>query len=239
MAIGPGAVSSVLSIVRGKKVEFPAPVIERSPNNLIKEARKAFDAELFISCLTLLVTIPDVCASLLGPDGCDGQRGWCAKYLGLPKKPVCNRIDRSRKQSRARINRTLTDLECSASFTTSDFSQLRNAVLHTESSVIDGSGAKYSPFHTIGVQVTDDAGRLVVSFGATSVPTPRELATGFEGCDDEVESDCAVRLNISLTGLLARMEAGVASFLEEYPDLDKERGKRDCLNWGIADLHTT
>ena len=35
--------------------------IERSPKNLIGEARMAFDAGLLISCLTFLVTIPDVC----------------------------------------------------------------------------------------------------------------------------------------------------------------------------------
>ena len=41
--------------------------IERSPRNLIGEARLAFDAGLLISCLTVLVTIPDVCANLIDP----------------------------------------------------------------------------------------------------------------------------------------------------------------------------
>ena len=72
--------------------------IERSPRNLIGEARLAFDAGLLISCLTVLVTIPDVCANLIDPSNRDGQRNWCTRYLGFPSTPVVDDIDRSRKQ---------------------------------------------------------------------------------------------------------------------------------------------
>lgn len=48
--------------------------IERSPRNLIGEARRAFDAGLLISCLTVLVTIPDVCSNLIDSSNKDGQR---------------------------------------------------------------------------------------------------------------------------------------------------------------------
>ena len=110
-------------------------------------------------------------------------------------------------------------------FTASDFCQLRNAVLHTGSSVINGAGAKYSPFHSIGIQVFDNASQLVVGYGATSSP---EM--------NGVEGDCRIKININLTALLARMERGVERFLSEYPELDKEKGKWEYLTWGIVDF---
>ena len=199
--------------------------IERSPNNLIGEARAAFDAGLLISCLTVLVTIPDVCANLIDPSNKDGQRDWCARYLGLSGTPVVDDIDRSREQSRDHIERTMSALMREDNFTASDFCQLRNAVLHAGSSVVGGAGAKYSPFHSIGIQVFDKDSQLVIGYGATSSPEP-----------NGVEGDCRIKITLNLTALLARMEKGVARFLNEYPELDREKGKWDCLTWGIVDF---
>ncbi|MBS6612041.1 MAG: hypothetical protein KH279_02115 [Collinsella intestinalis] len=55
-------------------------------------------------------------------------------------------------------------------FTASDFCQLRNAVLQIGSSVADGAGTKYSPFHSIGIQVFDNDSQLVIGYGSTSSP---------------------------------------------------------------------
>ena len=200
-------------------------IVERSPRNLIGEARMAFDAGLLISCLTVLVTIPDVCANLIDSGNKDGQRDWCTRYLGLPGTPVVDDIDRSREQSRDRIEQTMDALMREDNFTASDFCQLRNAVLHTGSSVVDGAGAKYSPFHSIGMQAFDDDSQLVIGYGATSSPEP-----------NGVEGDCRIKITLNLTALLAHMEKGVARFLNEYPDLDREKGKWDCLTWGIVDF---
>lgn len=199
--------------------------IERSPRNLIGEARLAFDAGLLISCLTVLVTIPDVCSNLIDSSNKDGQRDWCTRYLGFPSTPVVDDIDRSREQSRDHIERTMNALMREDNFTASDFCQLRNAVLHTGSSVVDGAGAKYSPFHSIGIQVFDNDSQLVIGYGSTSSPEP-----------NGVESDCRIKITLNLTALLARMEKGVARFLNEYPELDREKGKWDCLTWGIVDF---
>ena len=199
--------------------------IERSPRNLIGEARLAFDAGLLISCLTVLVTIPDVCSNLIDSNNNNGQRDWCTRYLGFPSTPVVDDIDRSRKQSRDQIVRTMNALMREDSFTASDFCQLRNAVLHTGSSVVNGAGAKYSPFHSIGIQVFDNDSQLVIGYGATSSPEP-----------NRVEGDCRIKININLTALLARMEKGVEIFLSEYPELDREKGKWDYLTWGIVDF---
>lgn len=199
--------------------------IERSPRNLIGEARMAFDAGLLISCLTVLVTIPDVCSNLIDSSNKDGQRNWCARYLGLPSIPVVDDIGRSREQSRGRIEQTMNALMREDNFTAFDFCQLRNAVLHTGSSIIDGTGAKFSPFHSIGIQVFDNDSQLVIGYGVTSSPG-----------SDGIEDDCRIKISINLTALLARMEKGVAAFLSEYPELDRENGKRDCLTWGIVDF---
>ena len=185
----------------------------------------AFDAGLLISCLTVLVTIPDVCANLIDSGKKDGQRDWCTRYLGLPGAPVVDDIDRSREQRRDRIEQTMDALMREDNFTASDFCQLRNAALHTGSSVVDGAGAKYSPFHSIGIQVFDDDSQLVIGYGATSSPEP-----------NGVEGDCRIKITLNLTALLARMEKGVARFLNEYPDLEREKGKWECLTWGIVDF---
>lgn len=200
-------------------------IIERSPRNLIGEARLAFDAGLLISCLTVLVTIPDVCSNLIDSSNKDGQRDWCTRYLGFPSTPVVDDIDRSREQSRDHIERTMNALMREDNFTASDFCQLRNAVLHTGSSVVDGAGAKYSPLHSIDIQVFNDDSQLVIGYGATSSPE----ANGIEG-------DCRIKININLTALLARMERGVERFLSEYPELDKEKGEWEYLTWGIVDF---
>ena len=199
--------------------------IERSPRNLIREARMAFDAGMLISCLTVLVTIPDVCANLVDYGNKIGQRDWCTRYLGFPSAPVVDDIDRSREQSRGRIEQTMDVLMREDNFTASDFCQLRNAVLHAGSSVVNGAGAKYSPFHSIGIQVFDNDSQLVIGFGVTSSPEP-----------NGVEGNCRIRVTLNLTALLARMEKGVARFLNEFPELDREKGKWDCLTWGIVDF---
>lgn len=145
---------------------------ERSPRSLIGEDRLAFDAGLLISCLTVLVTIPDVCSNLIDSSNKDGQRDWCTRYLGFPSTPVVDGIDRPREQSRDHIERTMNALMREDNFTASDFCQLRNAVLHTGSSVVDGAGAKYSPFHPIGIQVFGNDSQLVIGYGSTSSPEP-------------------------------------------------------------------
>lgn len=58
---------------------FPT-VIYRTPSRLVEECEKAFDAGLLLAALSLVVTIPDVCARAAGIQYID----WCVKYLELP-----------------------------------------------------------------------------------------------------------------------------------------------------------
>lgn len=211
--------------------QFVPTTIQRSPSALVKEARAAYDAELFIACLTLLVTIPDVCSHLMN-EGRDAQvdgsdyRAWCERYLADVGKGLSREdINRSSEQTREEIDRIIELLTCHSAFTSSDLLQLRNAVLHTGSSRVEGKGAKHSQYHSIGVYVTDSDSSLLCSYGMTSNPTTRGT-----------EDNCRFEVVISLSGLLARMEKGVGRFLQEYPRCDVEYGKRSSLHWGIVDM---
>ena len=54
---------------------FPT-VVCRTPSRLVEECENAFDAGLLLAALTLVVTIPDVCANIDGTD----YRKWCKEY---------------------------------------------------------------------------------------------------------------------------------------------------------------
>lgn len=202
---------------------FPC-VIERTPSALIGEACGAYDAGLFIACLMVLLTIPDVCSHLIGKSYCS----WSEEYLGLEEGISREKINRSPTQSRDEMGYALERLAGGLAFTSSDLCQLRNAVLHTGSSMIEGSGARYSQYHTIGVYVTDSDDSLLCSMGAMSRPT-----TGGD------EKDCRFEVVISLTSLLSRMERAVERFLCEHPECDIEYGKDASLHWGIVDMRTS
>lgn len=205
-------------------------IYERKPSNLIAEARKAYDAGLFIACLTVLVTIPDVCASIVGPlSGAQGpsldQRVWCVRYLGLPETPGSSPREKNLDKTGEETAAALDGLLSAGAFTSSDFSQLRNAVLHAGSSVIVGKGEKYSPYHTVGVSVANRDDQLIIRVGSGSRPANGALETG-----------CRYGLEISLTALLKRMERAVDRFLAEFPLLDAEQGKDVSMEYGIRDL---
>lgn len=208
-------------------VRFFPSTIERSPSALVREAKSAYEAELFIACLTVLVTIPDVCSRLVGC-GENGYRSWCEAYLGLEEGIPPEEINRSPEQSRDEIDHAFERLTGGLAFTSSDLRQLRNAVLHAESSKTEGKGARYSQYHAIGVYVTDSDDSLLCSLGATSHPTTTEI-----------EEDCCFETVISLTGLLSRMELGVQRFLDDHPECDREYGKDSSLHWGIVDMRTS
>lgn len=139
---------------------FPT-VVCRTPSRLVEECEKAFDAGLLLAALTLVVTIPDVCANIDGTD----YRKWCKEYLELPND--------GRKMTNARKGEKRPDeiiegfetIEDRGIFTASDLYQLRCAVIHAGSSVIEGRGEAYSPYKAIGVCVQGDARGIIASYG--------------------------------------------------------------------------
>lgn len=55
---------------------FPT-VIYRTPSRLVEECEEAFDVGLLLAALSLVVTIPDVCANIAGVKYLD----WCKENL--------------------------------------------------------------------------------------------------------------------------------------------------------------
>lgn len=208
---------------------------ERKPSELVKEARKAYDRGLYIASLSVLVTIPDICAHLVR-ESWQGdetevenfdERWWCAVYLGLPTEvPECCATKHEDKSSNE-IAGVLNGLAMESRFTASDFSQLRNAVLHAGSALVEGFGDKFSPYHAIGIYITDSDSQLVLGTGVTSDPGP-----------DGKETDCSFDVTLSLNALLARMEEAVQRFLSERSQLDVEVGKWRSVKYGIVDMRT-
>lgn len=208
---------------------------ERKPSELVKEARKAYDCGLYIASLSVLVTIPDICAHLVREswqgdekeaEDFDG-RWWCEAYLGLPTEvPECSATKHEDK-SPDEISGVLDGLATESSFTASDFSQLRNAVLHAGSALVEGFGDRFSPYHAIGIYITDSDSQLVLGTGVTSAPGPGGK-----------ETNCSFDVTLSLNALLSRMEKAVQRFLSERPQLDVEVGKWRSIKYGIVDMRT-
>lgn len=184
---------------------FPT-VIHRTPSRLVEECEKAFDAGLLLAALNLVVTIPDVCAKAVGMRYID----WCVKCLELPNTGEKMAAERKDEKSQSEISEEFDVIEARGIFTASDLYQLRCAVVHAGSSVIEGRGEDYSPYKVIGVCVHGDAHGIVASYGHTGTGTGN-----LKGC----AYDCVIKLE----GLVSLMAKGVVSFLEEDPERDCER----------------
>lgn len=190
---------------RDNELHLPT-TLRRTPSALVKECENAFDAGLPIAALTLVLTIPDVCASLA--DGV-AYREWCVKYLGLANGEKCEEERKPVKEEKE-IEEGFKKIRGKGIFTASDLYQLRCAVLHAGNSVIDGKGEKYSPYRSIGVCIQNDPFNLVCSFGHNGI----KVGESEEGCG----YDCTIRLE----ALILLMAKGVRKFLEEDPKRDRE-----------------
>lgn len=198
---------------------FPT-VIHRTPSRLVEECEKAFDAGLLLAALNLVVTIPDVCAKAVGMRYID----WCVKYLELPNTGEKMAAERKDEKSQSEISEEFDVIEARCIFTASDLYQLRCAVVHAGSSVIEGRGEDYSPYKVIGVCVHGDAHGIVASYGHAGTGTEN-----LKGC----AYDCVIKLE----GLVSLMAKGVVSFLEEDPERDCERTIKSGIDRrGVTDF---
>lgn len=200
----------------------PYVTISRKPSALIAETRKAFDAGLFIAALNLVLTIPDVCSALESEDGFTTRTSycsWCERYLDLPtgswdENKFGGRKFTSQEEARA----FLEEVGRMGAITSADLYQLRCAELHTASSTL-GKRSQRSPYDNVAVVITEFGNQLVINYGAN-------------WGDDSQER----HLQVSLTGLIARMEHGVARFLSERPELDHELGEGTFMYPKIVDF---
>lgn len=172
---------------------------ERKPSELVKEARKAFECGLYIASLSVLVTIPDICAHLVRESWPENdkaaerfdERWWCATYLGLPSEVSDCCVTKHEDKSPDEIDGVLSRLLAEEGFTTSDFSQLRNAVLHAGSALVEGFGDKFSPYHAIGICITDSDSQLILGTGGYEHSQPRRQGNRLQLRRD-VEPQCHV-----------------------------------------------
>lgn len=183
---------------------FPT-VVCRTPSRLVEECENAFDAGMLLAALTLVVTIPDVCANIAGTD----YRKWCKEYLGLPndgRKMTDARKDEKRSDE---IKEGFETIGARGIFTASDLYQLRCAVIHAGSSAIEGRGEEYSPYKAIGVCVQGDARGIIASYG-------------HKGTGHGSQRGCAFDCVVKLEGLISLVAKGVCKFVEEDPERDRE-----------------
>lgn len=197
--------------------KFPAP-IKRTPTALIAEVRAAFEAELYIASLTLLLTIPDVCASLASPDGRTSAKAytaWASEYLDLPPAPAVT-FDKKRRLGKLATDMALDALD-RAPFSAADLYQLRCAVNHNGSSALDATKDKTSPYHSIGVYVTPDARQLIIKYG--------EQDEEMRGDQGELVGRQSFDVVVSLNALINLMTDGIERFIREHPEADREQDR--------------
>ena len=202
---------------------FPV-VVYRTPSRLVEECQKAYDADLLIAALNLVVTIPDVCAKIAGID----YKDWCQKYLHLSFDGKKMDIERKSEKTQEEVSAAFDEIERRGVFTASDLYQMRCAVVHAGSSYIDGHGKRYTPYRAIGVCANGDASKIVASY--------RHIGQGI----DNLEC-CGFGCRVSLEGLISRMAEGVVAFIAEDPGRDRELSAEDgedaaSYDLGLVDL---
>lgn len=207
--------------VRSDANEYGFPtVIYRTPSRLVEECEEAFDAGLLLAALSLVVTIPDVCANIAGIKYLD----WCKGYLELPNSGEKIAAARKEQKTEEEISEAFDDITARGIFTASDLYQLRCAVVHAGSSVVKGRGEDYSPYKVIGVCVQGDERGIVASYGHS-------------GSGMGIQRNCAFDCVVKLEGLISLMAKGVVSFLEEDPERDCERTIKSGIDRrGVTDF---
>lgn len=195
-------------------------VVYRTPSRLVKECENAFDEGLLLAALTLVVTIPDVCANIDGTD----YLTWCKEYLGLANDGRNMTNERKSEKSSDEIKEGFETIEERGIFTASDLYQLRCAVIHAGSSTIEGGGKKYSPYKAIGVCVHGNTCGIIAIYGH------KEINLGSQ-------QDCAFDCVVKLEGLISLIAKGVCKFVEEDPERDREYSTAKGLSrQGVVDF---
>lgn len=200
---------------------FPT-VIYRTPSRLVEECEEAFDVGLLLAALSLVVTIPDVCANIAGVKYLD----WCKEYLDLPNSGEKIAAARKERKTEEEIAKAFDAITARGIFSASDLYQLRCAVVHAGSSVVMGKGEDYSPYKAIGVCVQGDARGIIASYG-------------HKGIGYGSQQDCAFECVVKLEGLISLIATGVCKFVEEDPERDREYSTgKELSRQGVVDFRS-
>ena len=197
---------------------FPT-VVYRTPSRLVEECEKAFDTGLLLAALHLVVIIPDVCANIADAN----YREWCHDYLGLSNDGKKMIDERKNEKFAEEVSENFDVIKKQDIFTASNLYQLRCAIVHSASSVIEGKGEEYSSYKAIGVCVRGDAHSIIASYGHS-------------GDGSEYLTDCAFDCVVNLEGLISLIAKGVCKFVEEDPKRDCEKNiKKGMGRRGVVD----
>lgn len=106
--------------------------------------------------------------------------------------------------------------------------QLRCAVLHSGSSLVEGAGARFSAFRCLDVCVQDDPEPLITCIGSKQY------------CSKDASTAPLFNCSINLLGLICRLERAVLRFVEEDSSRDREYRGSDSVfvEAGIVDYRS-
>lgn len=197
---------------------FP-PTHYRTPTALVKEARKAYDAGLYIAALTVAVTIPDICAKSTRLSYWE----WCDVYFDGDVGSIY--VAPELFAEAPEVYKGISD---KGVLTGSVLNQLRCAVLHSGSSLVEGAGARFSAFRCLDVCVQDDSEPLITCIGSR------------RHCSKDGRTTTTFHCTINLLGLICCLERAVLRFVEEDPSRDREyRGSGSVfVEAGIVDYRS-
>ena len=197
---------------------FP-PTHYRTPTALVKEARKAYDAGLYIAALTVAVTIPDICAKSTSLS----YWKWCDVYFDGDAGSIY--VAPELFAEAPEVYKGICD---KGVLTGSVLNQLRCAVLHSGSSLVEGAGARFSAFRCLEVCVQDDPEPLITCIGSS------------RHCSKDGRTTTTFHCTINLLGLICRLERAVSRFVEEDPSRDREYRGSDSVfvEAGIVDYRS-
>lgn len=137
-------------------------------------------------------------------------------------------MDDERKTSKSEVDvkHGFSEIFLRGGFTVSDLYQLRCAVVHAGSSSIEdkNKGSVYSPYRVIGVSTGSGVDKPIASYGHTAIGL------------GQLEN-CAYDCTVNLEGLISLMAQGVARFVKERPEMNRECSTKEGFNrLGIVDF---
>ena len=184
--------------------------IDTSITGRIVDIRKAFNAEAYLSAISLALTIPDVCGSRLHHNMYVRERyvDWFDKYIAQAYLDETTLV----------VDGELVDPRYY--FDGEDCYQLRCAYLHQGVNAPDRTKEK-TVYNVIQFRVFEDETGSCGDIGSIS-----------GGSADEIFR----QVDLDLRKFIHYLDQGVAHFLKDHPSMNADNGSDSCLYAPIQDF---
>lgn len=184
--------------------------IDTSITGRIVDIRKAFNAEAYLSAISLALTIPDVCGSRLHPDMYVHERyvAWFDKYIAQAYLDEATLV----------VDGELVDPRYY--FDGEDCYQLRCAYLHQGVNAPDRTKEK-TVYNVIQFRVFEDETGSCDHVGSISGGSANRIFR---------------RVDLDLRKFIHYLDQGVAHFLKDHPSMNADNGSDSCLYAPIQDF---